>query len=176
MRSGVTSVSMSVWHSQYYCIYHWYVAWYFFFFWHSFFRCYHSLVFCDYMQSMTVMPRQDSPLSILKRSLQLRPPIMVTLPVLGSRGLGDVVDDILFESLLFIIPTARRVCSTQDELDCPVCSAWEPLTSVRRNRYTGRRVGWTLGLKVYHLYPSSFRVFSTLSAAKQISWRSQGDP
>ena len=24
--------------------------------------------FCDYMQSMTVMPRQDSPLSILKRS------------------------------------------------------------------------------------------------------------
>ena len=43
MRSGVTSVSMSVWHSQYYCIYHWYVAWCFFFFWHSFFRCYHSL-------------------------------------------------------------------------------------------------------------------------------------
>ena len=97
--------------------------------------------FCDYMQSMTVMPRQDSPQSILKRSLQLRPPIVVSLPVLGSRGLGDVVDDTLFESLLFIIPTARRVCSTQDELDCPVCSAWEPLTSVRRNRYTGRRVG-----------------------------------
>ena len=67
--------------------------------------------FCDYMQSMTVMPRQDSPPGILKRSLQLRPPIVVSLPVLGSRGLGDVVDDILFESLLFIIPTARRVCS-----------------------------------------------------------------
>ena len=97
--------------------------------------------FCDYMQSITVMPRQDSPVSILKRSLQLWPPIVVSVPVLGSRGLGDVLDDILFESLLFIIPTARRVCSTQDELDCPVCSAWEPLTSVRRNRCTGRRVG-----------------------------------
>ena len=67
--------------------------------------------FCDYMQSITVMPRQDSPVSILKRSLQLWPPIVVSVPVLGSRGLGDVVDDILFESLLFIIPTARRVCS-----------------------------------------------------------------
>ena len=97
--------------------------------------------FCDYMQSMTVMPRQDSPTGILKRFLQLRPPIVVSLPVLGSRGLGDVVDDTLFESLLFIIPTARRVCSTQDELDCPVCSAWEPLTSVWRKRDRGRRVG-----------------------------------
>ena len=76
-----------------------------------FFRCYHSLFFCDYMQSIIVMPRQDSPVSILKRSLQLWPPIVVSVPVLGSRGLGDVVDDILFDSLLFIIPTARRVCS-----------------------------------------------------------------
>ena len=93
--------------------------------------------FCDYMQSITVMPRQDSPPGILKRFLQLRPPIVVSLPVLGSRGLGDVVDDTLFESLLFIIPTARRVCSTQDELDCPIRSAWEPLTSVWRKRRPG---------------------------------------
>ena len=74
-------------------------------------RFYDYMRFCDYMQSITVMPRQDSPVSILKRSLQLWPPIVVSVPVLGSRGLGDVVDDILFESLLFIIPTARRVCS-----------------------------------------------------------------
>ena len=127
-----------------------------------FFQMLSQPVFCDYMQSITVMPRQDSPVSILKRSLQLWPPIVVSVPVLGSRGLGHVVDDILFESLLFIIPTARRVCSTQDELDCPIRSAWRALTSVRRNRCTGRRVGWTLGLKVYHLYPSSFRVFDTI--------------
>ena len=78
--------------------------------------------FCDYMQSITVMPRQDSPVSILKRSLQLWPPIVVSVPVLGSRGLGHVVDDILFESLLWLTflghsparsKSAESICRTK---------------------------------------------------------------
>ena len=97
-----------------------------------------------------------------------------------------------FESLLlFIIPTARRVCSYPGRaglstmLGFEVCYlkclaffwnyffciflfctflvviffysfALKPLTSVWRKRDRGRRVGWTLGLKVFHctLLPS----------------------